>query len=175
MVYAKPIAQVEPPSSDALERVMEVLNRRDLAAVRRRTALAKRLRVGETEILAISLLGVHGELPQIRLAELLDLSPGGTAALVQRLEGAGHVTRRVTHDDRRARLVHLTDATTLRLRALDAERTAAIGALIGRSGPAIVTFLEGLAACEERDGVRLAPPRDDATVVQVDFSPSRWG
>lgn len=161
------------PGRAALERVVDLLNRRDLAAVRRRAALAKRLHVGDTEMLAMSLLRVHGELPQTRVAELLDLSPGGTAALVQRLESAGHATRRATHDDRRARLVQLTDATRVRLDALDADRVAAITALLGPAGAELVAFLAGLAACEEREADQLeAPPEPPPP---TDFSPARWG
>jgi DNA-binding MarR family transcriptional regulator len=162
------------PGRDALERVMDLLNRRDLAAVRRRAALAKRLRTGDTEILAMSLLRVHGELPQTRFAELLDLSPGGTAALVQRLESAGHATRRVTHDDRRVRLVRLTDATRVKLDALDSARAAKVEALLGHAGAEIVAFLAGLAACEEREADQLEPPPEPPP-LPADFSPARWG
>ena len=84
------------------ETIRQLLNRRDLASARYRTAMSRRLGLAESEILAVAYLAQRGRLTPSELGDLLDLSSGGVTALVQRLELAGHVERRRHPTDRRS-------------------------------------------------------------------------
>jgi DNA-binding MarR family transcriptional regulator len=96
--------------------IRELLYRRDVALARHRAAFARALGVTDAEMLALVHLAQHGELSPSRIAALLDLSSGGTTALVQRLERAGHVTRTPHPVDRRSTLIRLSPQTAARLR-----------------------------------------------------------
>ena len=91
------------------EEIRQLLNRRDLASARHRAAMSRRLGLSESEMLAVAHLAQHGRLSPSALGQLLDLSSGGVTALVQRLEGAGHLVRRRHPTDRRSVLVELSD------------------------------------------------------------------
>src|SRR3954468_22781807 len=95
-----------PPERPALIRA--ALHRRALADARQRAALARRLRLTESEVLAIQHLARAGELTPGQLGGLLQLSSGGTAGLIQRLQRAGHVSRHPHAHDRRSVVVRLT-------------------------------------------------------------------
>jgi DNA-binding MarR family transcriptional regulator len=88
--------------------IRQLLNRRDLASARHRAAMSRRLGLSDSEMLAVAYLAQHGQLSPSALAQLLDLSSGGITALVQRLEGAGHLIRRRHPTDRRSILVELS-------------------------------------------------------------------
>lgn len=88
-------------------RIRQLLNRRELAAARHRSAMSRQLGLSETEMLAVAHLAQHGQLSPSELGELLDLSSGGVSALVQRLSEAGHVVRRAHPTDGRRNLVRL--------------------------------------------------------------------
>lgn len=87
------------------------LTRKGLAAARLRIALSRRLRLTETEVLAIQHLGWSGRLTPSQLTALVGLSSGGGSALVQRLERAGHLEREPHPLDRRSAVLRLTAAT----------------------------------------------------------------
>jgi DNA-binding MarR family transcriptional regulator len=93
----------------AAETIRQLLNRRDLASARHRAAMSRRLRLSDSEMLAVAHLAQHGRLSPSTLGELLGLSSGGVTALVQRLEGAGHLVRRRHPTDGRSVLVELSD------------------------------------------------------------------
>jgi DNA-binding MarR family transcriptional regulator len=166
-----------PSRAERSEQVRRLLHRWELAGARRRTALARELGVADTEMLALAHVDQHGELAQGLLATLLDLSSGGTAALVQRLEQAGHVERRGTDDDKRLRLVRLSTATAERMRARDSGLATAIDRLLRETGEeqAIAMFLEGVAAVGEGE----RRPRGDgppaARPAPAAVTPARWG
>ena len=90
------------------EEIRQLLNRRDLASARHRAAMSRRLGLSESEMLAVAHLAQHGRLSPSALGQLLDLSSGGVTALVQRLEGAGHLVRRRHPTDGRSVLVELS-------------------------------------------------------------------
>lgn len=71
-----------PPTDPTLRRL---LNRRELAAARHRSALSRRLGLTESEMLAVAHLAQRGQLPPSELGALLGLSSGGVSALVARL------------------------------------------------------------------------------------------
>jgi DNA-binding MarR family transcriptional regulator len=92
-----------------------LLYRRDVALARHRATLARKLGVTDIEMLALVHLAEQGELAPSALAKLLDLSSGGTTALVQRLERYGHATRKPHPTDRRSTLIYLSPETAERL------------------------------------------------------------
>ena len=101
-------------ATSGVELVRSLLHRRELAVARHRAAVARILGLSETEMAAVAHLAQHGDLSQVRLGGLLDLSSGGTAALVQRMERNGHVVRREDPSDKRVRRVSIAPATVER-------------------------------------------------------------
>ena len=65
------------------------------------------LTVPRLELLFV--LGLEGQSKQVELAGYLDCSPRQVTALVDGLVASGHVVRTMSPDDRRVRLVNLTD------------------------------------------------------------------
>ena len=65
------------------------------------------LTVPRLELLFV--LGLEGECKQVELAGFLDCSPRQVTALVDGLVASGHVERHMQPDDRRVRLVRLTE------------------------------------------------------------------
>ncbi|MGI8779815.1 MAG: MarR family winged helix-turn-helix transcriptional regulator [Solirubrobacteraceae bacterium] len=90
------------------ETIRQLLNRRDLASARHRTAMSRRLGLSESEMLAVAHLAQHGRLSPSGLGRLLDLSSGGITALIQRLESEGHLVRRRHPSDGRSVLLELS-------------------------------------------------------------------
>lgn len=82
----------------------------ELAAVRHRGGVRRRLNVGDEELTALLYLNHHGGVAQRRLAEITTLSRSGAGAMIQRLEQDGFVERRADPGDRRLRLVELSPA-----------------------------------------------------------------
>lgn len=73
-------------------------------------AAAARLGIGRSDLRALNLLE-HGPLGAAVLAGRLSLSRASVTALVDRLEGAGWVSRRPDPQDRRGVLIELRPAT----------------------------------------------------------------
>jgi DNA-binding MarR family transcriptional regulator len=90
--------------------VRAALYRKGLADARQRAALARRLGLTDSEVLAVQHLARAGELTPGKLGGLLQLSSGGTTGLIQRLQRAGHVSRHANCRDRRSVVVRLTPA-----------------------------------------------------------------
>jgi DNA-binding MarR family transcriptional regulator len=84
------------------EELRELFHRKTLAGERHRGAVARTLKMSDTEASALAHLARHGQLTPRELGELLGLTSGGTTALVHRLEQAGHVTRRPHPRDKRS-------------------------------------------------------------------------
>jgi MarR family transcriptional regulator, organic hydroperoxide resistance regulator len=152
-----------------------------MAVARHRAAVARRLGISETEMVAVGHLAQHGELTQTRLGELLDLSSGGTAALVQRMEREGHLLRREDPGDKRVRLIRISPETIERAASAYAPLVADLERLLEELGDneALVTrFLSSLVEVSEThadhawDGVR-APPLPHHS--RLEAIPSLWG
>ena len=94
----------------------QLLDRRDLAAARYRSAASRQLGLGESEMLAVAHLAQRGRLTPGEIGGLLDLSSGGASALVQRLEDAGHVVREPHPTDGRSNVVRLSPQLVERAR-----------------------------------------------------------
>ena len=89
----------------------------ELASVRYRGGVRRRLNVGDEELTALLYLAHHGGVPQRRLTEITTLSRSGAGAMIQRLEQDGFVERRTHPGDRRLRLVELAPAGVDRINA----------------------------------------------------------
>jgi len=94
----------EDPHPEALR---ALLARKALADSRQRAAAAALLGLTETDVLAIQNLAWAGALTPTELATRLQLTSGGTSALIQRLERREYVTRERHPDDRRSSLLRL--------------------------------------------------------------------
>jgi DNA-binding MarR family transcriptional regulator len=145
--------------------IRAALHRRALADVRQRAALARRLGLTDSEVLAVQHLARAGELTPGQLGALLQLSSGVTTALVQRLERAGHVSRHANPRDKRSAVVRLTPAIAARATdawapyVADLDRIAA--ELSDTERYVVLRFLEGAAAAD-RHADRLARDADTA-------------
>lgn len=88
--------------------VRALLARKALADGRQRAAAAALLGLTETDVLALQHLAWAGALTPSQLAAQLQLTSGGTTALIQRLQRRDFVTRKPHPDDRRSSLVQLS-------------------------------------------------------------------
>lgn len=161
------------------ETIRQLLNRRDLASARHRSAISRRLGLSESEMLAVAHLAQRGRLSPSELAELLDLSSGGVTALVQRLELAGHVERQAHPTDRRSVLLELSPALVERageafhplVGALDevtAELTETEQAIVRR-------FLTRVATATEEHAARAHAGLDRGAAAASTPVPALWG
>lgn len=98
----------------------DLLTRQALAIERYRSAVARQLGLSDSEIAAVIYLSQQREMTPGELRDRLALSSGGTTALIQRLERAGHVERRPNPSDGRSAVITVTDE----MRGLLAARAA---------------------------------------------------
>ena len=173
-----PLSADDAPGYPAL--ICQALRRHALADARLRRALARRLALTDSEVLAVQYLARVRTLTPGQLAALLQLSSGGTTGLIQRLHGAGHITRQAHPSDRRSVLLRLTP-TTLNLAAdswtpLVAEIEATALALLEEEQQTVNQFLQRAADAAERHAERLSRNADasaqDALAVAP---PALWG
>jgi DNA-binding MarR family transcriptional regulator len=147
-------------ASDAVVAIRSALNRADLAATRHRAALARLLGLSENEVLALQYIARSGRLTSTQLAARLGLTSGGVAALVQRLERAGHVLREPHPGDRRSSLLRLSAGVERRLADALAPLNAAvedtITALPEPEQRRLADALGRLASAAEREADTLA-------------------
>lgn len=161
------------------ETIRQLLNRRDLASARHRSAVSRRLGLSDSEMLAVAHLAQRGRLSPSELAELLDLSSGGVTALVQRLELAGHVERHAHPTDRRSVLLELSGALVERageafhplVGALDE-----VTAELSESEQATVRrFLTRVAIATEEHATRAHAELDRGAAAPSTPVPALWG
>lgn len=144
--------------------IRAALLRKALADARQRAALARRLGLAHNEVLALQYLARAGELTPGQLTALLQLSSGGTAALLQRLQHAGYISRRTSPCDRRSAVLRLT--STARSQGADAwapivDEIDALALHLSECEAEIVTrFLQCVADAAERHADRLAHDAD---------------
>ena len=79
------------------------------AATRYAAALARCMGMGTSELAALEHLQAAGPMTPGRLGGRLSMSPGAVTALVDRLEGRGHVERMPNPEDRRSALLRETE------------------------------------------------------------------
>jgi DNA-binding MarR family transcriptional regulator len=90
--------------------IREQLLRQALASARQRAVLGRLLGVSESDVLALQHLARAERLTPGQLGDLLQLTSGGTTALVHRLERHGHVVREPHPTDGRSTLIAPTPA-----------------------------------------------------------------
>jgi len=154
------------PMADATDSavIRAALHRKTLADARQRAALARRLGLTDSEVLAVQHLARAGELTPGQLGALLQLSSGGTTALIHRLQRAGHISRHPHPRDRRSTVVRLTP--TIQASATDtwaplvAEIDALALELSNHERELVRRFVERAADAAERHAERLAREAD---------------
>jgi DNA-binding MarR family transcriptional regulator len=148
-------------------KVQRALATLELASVRYRGGVRRRLNVGDEELTALLYLAHHGGVPQRRLAEITTLSRSGAGAMIQRLEQDGFVERRTHPSDRRLRLVELAPTGVDRINAAYHDLTEATDRFLTDSPAAeldlLARLLDGLAGAArathgEDDANPLSPP-----------------
>jgi DNA-binding MarR family transcriptional regulator len=153
-----------PEDGDPRTLIRAALHRKSLADARQRAALARRLGLTDSEVLAVQHLARAGELTPGQLGSLLQLSSGGTTGLIQRLERAGHVSRHAHPRDRRSAVVRLTPAIASwaaeAWAPVVAEIDALASALSDDEREVVRRFLEGIADAAERHADRVARDAD---------------
>jgi DNA-binding MarR family transcriptional regulator len=165
--------------TDPVMLIRAALHRKALADARQRAALARRLGLTDSEVLAVQHLARAGELTPGQLGTLLQLSSGGTTGLIHRLQRAGHVSRHAHPRDRRSAVVRLTPAIAAWAAEAWAPFVAEVDALALALSPAerevVRRFLEGAADAAERHAERLVRDADatahDALAVPL---PALW-
>jgi DNA-binding MarR family transcriptional regulator len=154
---------MEEPRDTALA-IRAALHRKALADARHRAALARRLGLTETEVLAVQHVARAGELTPGQLATQLQLSSGGTTGLIHRLQRAGHVTRNPHPRDRRSTVLRLTPAieesATDAWAPLIAELDQLTRALSPSDQESVTRFIERVADAAERHADRLSRDAD---------------
>jgi DNA-binding MarR family transcriptional regulator len=147
------------------------LMRKALAAGRHRAAAGRMLGLSENEMLALQYLGLAGRLTPSALGSLLRLTSGGTTALVQRLERAGHVSRESHPHDGRSTLLRLTPRSEARATEAFAPLVAELDRLAGELSDAdravVGAFLGRVADAAERhaeDAARAVDARARAAI-----------
>jgi DNA-binding MarR family transcriptional regulator len=168
-----------PDVFDSALSIRTALNRKALADARHRAALARRIGLTETEVLAVQHLARAGELTPGQLGTQLQLSSGGTTGIVHRLHQAGHITRDAHPLDGRSTFLRLT----LPMQASAAEAWAPLVTELDKLAQdlptgereAITRFLERVADAAEQHADRLA--RDAAACAQSALAvplPALW-
>jgi DNA-binding MarR family transcriptional regulator len=165
--------------TDPVMLIRSALHRKALADARQRAALARRLGLTDSEVLAVQHLARSGELTPGQLGTLLQLSSGGTTGLIHRLQRAGHVSRQAHPRDRRSAVVRLTPAIAAWAAEAWAPFVADVDALTAALSPdereVVRRFLEGAADAAERHADRLVRDADatahDALAVPL---PALW-
>jgi DNA-binding MarR family transcriptional regulator len=166
-------------AADPVLLIRAAFNRKALADARHRAALARRLAITETDVLAVQHLARAGELTPGQLGMQLQLSSAGTTSLIRRLERAGHITRNDNPRDRRSAVVRLTptmqQTATQAWAPLVAELDALSLELPQSDRKNVGRFLEQAADAAERHADRLAREADadahDALAVPL---PALW-
>jgi DNA-binding MarR family transcriptional regulator len=167
-----PGIQANTPSTVAIR---TALGRYELATIRLRVALGRVLDLAEHDLLAVQHLARAGELTPTQLGRLLDLTSGGTTALVQRLEGRGFVSRTPHPVDRRSIHLRLTAElealAEVALAPLLVDIDGAARRLSGDEVAVVESFLTEVTATVERHAGELAR-RADRDDVAASSAPS---
>jgi DNA-binding MarR family transcriptional regulator len=144
--------------------VRQALAALELAAIRHRRVVRRRLQVGDEELSALLYLAHHGGVLQRDLARVTSLSRSGAGAMLQRLEERGYVMRHTDRADRRLRLVELSAEGHAQMRReygeLDARLDLALAGEPAEHVGALAGLLTGLANAAQ-------PPDDENELSAV--------
>jgi DNA-binding MarR family transcriptional regulator len=136
------------------EELSEATRRLDVALADLHTAFARRLRLSQPELMAITHVSNAGTLGPSELAHRIDVTTGAVTALVDRLTERGHLERRPHPTDRRKLLVQVTPhalhEVMQHVMPLAVDVQAMAGTFTDGERAAIGRFLEGLITVIER-------------------------
>jgi DNA-binding MarR family transcriptional regulator len=146
--------------AEITERIREALLRHALAAAEHRVLLGRLLGLTESDVLAVQHLAREGRMTPSALGARLHLTSGGTTALLQRLERAGHLERHPNPVDRRSVLVALSPGVRDRAGAALAPYVAELDRLVGTltepERATVERFLSAVAGAGTRHAQALA-------------------
>jgi DNA-binding MarR family transcriptional regulator len=150
-----------------------------LAGERYRDALARMLKITDTEATALAHLARHGQLTPGELGVLVGLTSGGTTALIHRLEAAGHLSRHPHPADRRSMLLTASPSIVTQAEELYAPLVKAMDEVSERlteeERVVVGRYLSEIAAVSEQHAERLqAAVRADSTEVVAAPAPGLW-
>jgi DNA-binding MarR family transcriptional regulator len=158
--------------------IRTALQRHADAMARRRAAAGRLLSLTDSEILAVEHLARAGALTPAQLTARLQLTSGGTTALIRRLEHAGHVVRDPHPSDRRSVVLRLTPVIERRVSALlspglDLDRVVA--ELDDDERRAVTRVLDEVAELAEQHAERLAGEAAASAAAALEVPvPARW-
>ena len=161
------------------EGLRHLFHLKTLAGERHRAALARTLRISDAEAAALAHLASRGQLTPGELGALLNLTSGGTTALIHRLERAGHVARHPHPDDRRRILVTATETIVASAEAvyapLIAEMDEVAVRLTDEERAIVGRYLTAVAEVSQRHADRLdaALRAEEADIVAAP-APGLW-
>jgi DNA-binding MarR family transcriptional regulator len=164
-------------SIDQRPRVIRAaLERYARAATRHRAALASLLGLVETDVLALEHLKRDGELTPGELADRMQLSTGGTTAVIERLRRDGHVTRHPHPSDGRRSLLRPTTTNGGIVTALAADDIAGVvNALTPGERECVERFLNEVADVAEREADRRTEEARAQAATRLDLpDPVAW-
>jgi DNA-binding MarR family transcriptional regulator len=128
--------------------------RKALASASQRTILGQLLGLADSDVLAVQHLSRSARLTPGQLGGLLQLTSGGTTALIQRLERHGYVRREPHPTDRRSSLLSLAPEIAARaaesLSPLVDEMDRLASALSAEERTIVGEFLAAVADAGER-------------------------
>jgi MarR family transcriptional regulator, lower aerobic nicotinate degradation pathway regulator len=163
------------PAREQVRRSMAAL---ELASIRHRSEVRRRLRVGEEELSALLYLAHHGGVMQHELTRVTSLSRSGTGAMLQRLEERGYLTRRTDPADRRLRFVELSASGREQVDQAYREFTGALDRVLAEDDPAgiaaVARVLEELADAVAPADRRPAEPAEGAGEVETEPIWRHW-
>src|SRR5918995_5468045 len=96
-------------SRESPDRLSDLMREHAAAATRYAAALAKRMGIGTSELAALEHLEAAGPMTPGQLGGRLSMTAGAVTALLDRLEGRGHVERSPNPEDRRSAIVRETE------------------------------------------------------------------
>jgi DNA-binding MarR family transcriptional regulator len=158
-------------------RLRLLVHRKLMAASLQRTAVARRLHMGESEIAALTHLA-GGAMTPGELGHRLQLTSGGMTALLHRLHKAGHIARQPHPTDRRSVMVSANPEVLERIAELfaplvaDADEIA--NELSARDREVIHRYLERIVASSERRADELVTDADAADAMPDDDALHLW-
>jgi DNA-binding MarR family transcriptional regulator len=167
---------VTDDSSTAAESARRSIARFELASIRQRNAMRRRLGLGDDELTTLLYLTEHDHVTQRQLVGIGTLTRSGVGAMVQRLEDAGLVERVPDPRDRRVRLLQLSARGRQRMRkargACDDERLRLLTARPVTELEALAGVLSSVAEATEHDA-GTPPSRNSGSPAPGDWR--RWG
>lgn len=154
-----------------------LMNRKVLASYRHRTAVARRLGISESELVALTYLAEGGLTPG-ELGRRLQLTSGGMTSLLQRLRRGGHIERRAHPSDRRSVVVSATQDVLDRIAELYAPLVAELddltAELSGHDREIVHRYLTRTVLASELQAERLVADAEAADVLPDDDATHLW-